>query len=261
MVATVPIKIWYQSFVDSTDQAPYFRALGKALEDASDPGVTFDLKGMVPPDRELNRLTELRCSAQVVRNAIAAQREGYDAFAIGHFQDGGLYEARAAVDIPVLALGETSMLHACTLGHAIGIITIHPVFIPILEELVTRYGLRERVVAVKAITSSPADLVSANEDSKAFDHFLHMFRTEVKPLVERGVEVIIPGGGLPAALLARAKDFTVGSGVIILDPLAVLAKTTELAVKLRRLNGTGVSRAGRFVKASEEAIREFLENR
>jgi len=254
------MKIWYQSFVDSSEQAPYFRTLGKALADASDPGVTFNLKGMNPPDRELNRLTEFRCSIQVVRNAIAAQREGYDAFAIGHFQDGGLYEARAAVDIPVLALGESSMLHACTLGHTIGLVTIHPIFIPILEELITRYGLRERVVAVKAITSSPADLVAANEDPKAFDHFLHMFRSEVQPLVERGVEVIIPGGGLPAALLARAKDFAVGDGVIILDPIAVLAKTTELAVKLRRLNGTGVSRAGTFAKASEKAIQEFLES-
>lgn len=258
--ANTPIKIWYQSFVDSAEQAPYFRTLQKALNDASDPGVTFDLKGMRPPDRELNRLTEFRCSVQVVRNAIAAQRDGYDAVAIGHFQDGGLYEARAAVDIPVLALGEASMLHACTLGHTIGVVTIHPVFIPILEEQIMRYGLRERVVAVKAITSSPADLVAANEDPKAFQCFLDMFTKEVQPLVERGAEVIVPGGGLPAALLARAKDFTVGSGVLILDPIAVLAKMAELAVKLRRLNGTGVSRAGTFAKASEKAMQEFLDS-
>jgi allantoin racemase len=91
------MKIWYQSFVDPTAQAAYFRALGNALTAAADPGVTFELHGIVPPDQELNRVTEFRCARQVVRNAITAEQTGYDAFAIGHFQDGGLYEARVAV--------------------------------------------------------------------------------------------------------------------------------------------------------------------
>jgi len=255
-----PIKIWYQSFADPSEQGPYFRELGKVLAAASDPGVTFELRGIVPPDRELSRLTELRCSVQVVRNAVTAQEEGYDAFVIGHFQDGGLYEARAAVDIPVLSLGETSMLYACTLGRAIGIVTIHPVFIPMLEEQILRYGLRERVIGVTAITSTPGDLVAANDDPSAFKRFLDQFCNEVKPLVDRGVEVIIPGGGLPAILLSRLKDYTVGNGVTVLEPIAVLAKMTELAVKLRRLNGTALSRAGTFAKASEKALREFLKS-
>jgi len=254
-----PIKIWYQSFVDPDQQAPYFRQLDKALMSHSDPGTTYHLKGISPPDRELNRVTEFRCAVHVVRNAVAAQRDGYDAFAIGHFQDGGLYEARAAVDIPVLSLGEASMLFACTLGQKIGIVTIHPVFIPMLEELVTRYGLKDRIVAVKAITSSPTDLVQANDDPAAFERFLGQFREQVQPLVDMGVEVIIPGGGLPAMLLARSKGFTVG-GAMVLNPIGVLAKMTEMAVKLFRLNGTCVSRAGTFVKASEKAIREFLES-
>jgi hypothetical protein len=35
---------------------------------------------------------------------------------------------------------------------------------------------------------------------------------------------------------------------------------TEMAVKLFRLNGTCVSRAGTFAKASEKALREFMES-
>lgn len=254
-----PMKIWYQSFVDPDQQAPYFRQLNKALVSLGDTGVTYHLKGLSPPDQELNRVTEFRCAVQVVRNAITAQRDGYDAFAIGHFQDGGLYEARAAVDIPVLSLGEASMLFACTLGQKIGIVTIHPVFIPMLEELVVRYGLKDRIVAVKAITSSPTDLVQANDDPAAFERFLDQFRKQVQPLVDMGVEVIIPGGGLPAMLLARLRGFAVG-GAVVLNPIGALAKMTEMAVKLCRLNGTGVSRAGTFAKASEKALQEFLES-
>lgn len=257
MVHDERMKIWYQSFVDAEHHGPYFSRLRDALAGLSDPDVAYHLAGISPPDQELNRLTEFRCAAQVVRNAIAAQQEGYDAFAIGHFQDGGLYEARAAVDIPVLSLGESSMLFACTLGHKVGIVTIHPLFIPMIEEQVVRYGLKERIVAVQAITSNPADLARTNDDAAAFDRFLDQFREQVQPLLDRGVEVIIAGGGLPAMLLSRLKGFTVGA-VPVVNPIGVLAKMTEMAVKLYRLNGTRVSRAGTFAKASDEALREFL---
>ena len=259
MTLNTGIKIWYQSFVDPSEQAPYFRELGKLLTAAADPNVTFDLKGIVPPDKELNRLTELRCSVQAVSNAVTAQREGYDAFVIGHFQDGGLYEARAAVDIPVLGLGESSMLYACTLGAKIGIVTIHPIFIPILEEQIHRYGLQDRIVAVRAITSSPEELVAANDNPNAYDHFISAFRDEVQPLLEQGVELIIAGGGLPAMLLSRMKGFTLGNGAAVMEPISVVAKLAEVAVKLRRLNGINLSRAGTFAKASEKAIQEFLD--
>ncbi|GKS58594.1 hypothetical protein YTPLAS18_21210 [Nitrospira sp.] len=254
------MRIWYQSFVDPAEQGPYFRELEKALATASDQGITFDLKGLSPPDRELSRLTELRCTVQVVRNALLAQEQGYDAFAIGHFQDGGLYEARAAVDIPVLSLGETSMLYACTLGHSIGVVTIHPVFIAMIQEQITRYGLHDRIVGVRAITSSPEQLVRANDDATAFKRFLVQFGEAAQPLIDQGVEIIIPGGGLPAMLLSRKKGYTLGNGIPVLEPIAVLAKMTAVAVQLRRLNGTGPNRVGTFAKASAQAVQEFLKS-
>jgi Asp/Glu/hydantoin racemase len=252
------MNIWYQSFVDPKQQAPYFRQLQRQLAAFSSPGVTFHLQGLTPPDRHLNRLTEFRCAVQVVRNAIRAEAQGYDAVAIGHFQDGGLYEARAAVDIPVLSLGEASMLFACTLGQKIGIVTIHPIFIPMIEEQVRRYGLRDRVVGVTAITSRPEDLVRAHDDTAAFDAFIAQFCEQVQPLLGLGAEVIIPGGGLPAMLLARLKGFTVGHAHI-LNPVGVLAKMTDMSVQLSRLHGTQISRASTFTKASKQAIKEFVE--
>jgi len=156
------MKIWYQSFVDPTAQVGYFRHLEEALQAMAGPsagtGVRYDVHGMAPPDLELHRITEFRCAAQVIRNAVSAERQGYDGFAIGHFQDGGLYEARAAVDIPVVGLGEASMLYACTLGRRIALVTINPVFIPFHEEQIVRYGLQQRIVEVKALTTDPVEL-------------------------------------------------------------------------------------------------------
>jgi Asp/Glu/hydantoin racemase len=252
-----PVKIWYQSFVDPGQQTAYFKDLGQALQGMSDPGVQFELHGIVPPDLELHRLTEFRCSRQVVRNAVTAQQQGYDAFAIGHFQDGGLYEARSAVDIPVLALGEASMLYACMLGRKIALVPINPVFIPILEEVVERYSLQSRVVAVKAISTDPALLVRAFTDPATYDRVVKQFQEQAQPLVDNGAEVIIPAGGLPALLFSRLKNFTVGKASV-LNCIASLAMMAQSAVKLHRFDGTAASRAATFQKPSPKALQEFL---
>ncbi|HEY7130172.1 MAG TPA: aspartate/glutamate racemase family protein [Nitrospira sp.] len=253
------VNIWYQSFVDPDQQAAYCKTLAHALNTMAGSGVNFDIHGIVPPDLELHRLTEFRCARQVIRHAVEAQRQGYDAFAIGHFQDGGLYEARATVDIPVLALGEAAMLFACTLGQKIGLVTINPVFIPMHEEQIQRYGLCRRIVAVKAIESDPALLVRAFTDKAAYETVLRQFRKQVEPLVNGGVEVIIPAGGLPSLLFSRIKNFTVGKA-LVLNCIAVLAKMTETAVALNRFNGTAPSRLSTFQKPSAKALREFLDS-
>ena len=253
------VKIWYQSFVDPRQQAAYCKTLLRALNGMAGDGVAFEVHGIVPPDLELHRLTEFRCARQVICHAVEAQRRGYDAFAIGHFQDGGLYEARATVDIPVLGLGEAAMLYACTLGQKIGLVTINPVFIPMHEEQVQRYGLSDRVIAVKAIETDHALLVRAFTEKKTFERVLQQFRKQVNPLVKSGVEVIIPAGGLPSLLFSRLKNFTIG-GAVVLNCIAVLAKMAETAVALHRFNGTVASRLSTFQKPSAKALREFLES-
>jgi len=253
------VKIWYQSFVDPDQQSAYCKTLGQALNRLAVKDVRFDVHGIVPPDLELHRLTEFRCARQVIRHAVEAQRQGYDAFAIGHFQDGGLYEARSTVDIPVLGLGESAMLYACTLGQKIGLVTINPVFIPMHEEQIQRYGLASRVVAVKAIETDPALLVRAFTDETIFRKVLREFRRQVEPLVKVGIEVIIPAGGLPSLLFSRLRNFTVGKA-LVLNCIAVLAKMTETAVALNRFNGTSPSRVATYQKPSAKALREFLDS-
>ena len=253
------VRIWYQSFVDPRRQAAYFKTLMQTLNGTGGKSVEFDVHGIVPADLELHRLTEFRCARQVVRHAVEAERQQYDAFVIGHFQDGGLYEARATVDIPVLGLGEAAMLYACTLGQKIGLVTINPVFIPMHEEQIQRYGLTSRIVAVKAIETDPAKLVRAFSDKRTFDTVLRQFRAQVEPLVTNGVEVVIPAGGLPSLLFSRIKHFRVGQAVV-LDCIAVLAKTAELAVALQRFNGTRTSRLATFQKPSAKALKEFLKH-
>jgi Asp/Glu/hydantoin racemase len=80
--------------------------LRRHLDAIVDEGTRVDIKGITPHDSYAHAIVEFRCAREVICNAVRAEREGYDAFVIGHFQDAGLYEARSVVDIPVLALGE-----------------------------------------------------------------------------------------------------------------------------------------------------------
>jgi allantoin racemase len=72
-----PARIWYQSFVHPTEQAPYIERLQAFLAKAAGPGVKFEVHGLDPPDRHFHPLTEFRCAAQTIRNALEAERGGY----------------------------------------------------------------------------------------------------------------------------------------------------------------------------------------
>ena len=85
-------------------------------------------------------------------------------------------------------------------------------------------------------------------------------RLASEPLIEAGVEMIIPASGLSMLLFSREQGFTIGDAPV-LNGITVVAKMAEVAVKLKRLDSTSVSRASWFSKASPDAVREFLQSR
>ncbi len=251
------MRIVWQSFIDPAQHTDYFDLLGEQLHRAAGPDTTFDVIGLNPPDTHLHRLTETRCAAQAIANAIEAERQDADAFVIGHFQDSGLHEARSAVNIPVLGLGETSMLHACTLGQLIGLVTINPIFIPWHREQITRYGLTTRVIGVTALTGlTVADYARACADDSAFAQVLGKFTQAAQPLLDAGAEVLIPAGGLPALVLSRNPGQTIDDAVI-LNGVPVLAKHAEAAVQLSKLGLPTASRRSTFALPSDPCREEF----
>jgi len=252
-----PARIWYQSFVDPLEQGPYIRRLQQRLDALAAPGVRYEVHGISPPDRHLSPLTELRCAVRTVRHALQAEAEGCDAFVIGHFQEPGLVECRAAVDIPVIGLGEATMLHACTLGRSFGLVTINPVFVPWHRDQIIRLGLQQRAVGVRALDTQVASYVRAFEERSAYDEIKATFAQQAQLLVDEGAEVVIPAGGLPMLLLADERGYTVG-GALVLNGIAVVAAMAEAALRLHRLTGAACSRHGSFARAPREAIAEFL---
>ncbi len=251
------MKLWYQSYVDYEHGAQYWDDLRKHLDAIVDAGTTVDIKGITPHDNYAHPIVEWRCAREVICNAVKAEREGYDAFIIGHFQDAGLYEARSVVDIPVIAMGEASMLYACQLGQRIGIVTINTRYIPWFHHQIGKYGLRERVTGVDAMQFEPGQILAAFGSQERLREVQQLFDEQARPLVERGIDVIIPGGGIPMLLFSQLDSHRV-EGAPVMNGIPIVVKMAETAVKLRRLSGLGVSRTSDFVKPPPEIIEEFM---
>jgi allantoin racemase len=252
-----PTRIMYQSFTDPAVHQPYLSRLSDYLAEIAAPGVTYVVRGISPADTQLGRLSELRCGVQSIVGIVEAEQEGFDAVLVGHFQDSCLYEARTAVDIPVIGHGEASMLQACMLGGRIGIISLDPLYLPWHDEQIRRYGLSDRVVDVRAMALSPDQAVAANDDPAAYaeirDTFLGIARTMV---ADSAVDVVMSAGGLFALLSAR-DDLRV-PGALVVNPTLLAVRQAEASVAIARATGCPVSRGGTFARATDQAVEELL---
>ena len=84
-----------------------------------------------------------------------------------------------------------------------------------------------------------------------------LFEEQEKPLVAQGVDVLIPGGGIPMLLFAGFQNHNVDAAPVI-NGIPIVVKIAELAVGLKRLTGQGVSRTGDYINTPDHVIEEFL---
>jgi Asp/Glu/hydantoin racemase len=251
------VKIFWQSFIDETASRPYMERLKAYLNSIAAPGTTVDVAGISPPDRDFGRLSEFRCAILAVDNGIAAEEKGYDAYVMGHFQDPGLYELRSAVSIPVIGVGEATLLAASQLGRRLGLVTLDPAFENWHREQADRYGLGGRVTHVTGMACRPEDFSACFAgDDEARRRMLADFTGCAKPLVETGADVIVPAGVLPGLLIGGEHGFKVGHAPVV-NCAAVGLKSAEMWIQLRQLNGLEPSRGPSFALAPERAREDF----
>jgi allantoin racemase len=246
------MKIWFQGATDRALMSPYIARVEAHFKAVLEAGTTFSFNTTTPPATTTHALTEYRVGQNFIKNAVKAEKEGYDVVAVTHFQDPGLSEAKSAVGIPVLGLGETTLHFSLTLGRKIGLVTINPAFIPWHEDQITKYGMQQRVVGVRAVDASVLDYIEAFASPKKLQELLPKWEKECRALLELGADVIVPAGGIPMMLFTGAID-----GAPIVNGMTVIAKAAEMAVKLKQ-HGIGVSRRSNFARPPQKALDEFL---
>jgi allantoin racemase len=146
-----------------------------------------------------------------------AEQERMDAVCVMTLDDGGAMALRSVLDLPVLAAGKTTSLHALTLGHRFAWVVEHPQQAVRLQSALRQWHLDAGCTSVRVARANTP----------------HALRAALVACVEQdGAAVVCLGSG---ALVAAAAEFAQVPGVPVLDPLAV---TTHMA---QVLLSTGLS--------------------
>lgn len=155
----------------------------------------------------------------------------YDGVLIACFGDPGLYAIKEKSQKPVIGIAEASLSFALLLGKKFSILVASNKAVPMMEDMVTQYGLKNRLASIETIGMKVLEL----EDSK---------KESVAKLVQAGEKAIKLGGEVLILGCAGMTDLK-GEvekelNVPIIDPVEIGYKMMEIML----LTGLNTSKKG-----------------
>jgi Asp/Glu/hydantoin racemase len=247
-------RILYLSLSNEKYSSNYFPFLRRYAGAVAAADTELELRGARVGRIDSYRFWESLDTVSILDSVLDAEKRGFDAVALGNILDPGLREARSMVDIPVLGLGESSMLAACMMGSRFSLVGVNPYFGGRFEENVAKYGLKERLATLEFLSLAPHELDACFSDESARKRAVEAFVNAARNTLDAGSEVVIPAGGRLTAFL-NAQGVREVDGAPVLDGTATLIAMTEAAVRVRAAAGTFVSRRRLYAKAPEAVIR------
>ena len=241
------MRIWYQSLVDGGRIPAYFDGLAERARRIARAGVEVRFAGMpegaygkhVPADVVIYPYLMSLQIQFILDNALQAEAEGYDVFAIGSVQDPALEEARSLLDIPVVGYGEAAMHFACTMGGRFVVVAFQAGFEQMMDLRVRRLGLAERALPTVLMNATFNDVGQALSTPA---QLVERFCESARGAIRQGAEAIIPGQLYLSEAIARAGVTRIDE-VPIMDALTCTLKMAEAMADLKSL-GISVTRRG-----------------
>ena len=262
------MRIWHQSFTDLTVMPLYRKTLtehaakvmgseASVLVHGLRPGTYAP--GCAPIDAIKHRYVAAALEMQVCDAAMVAQREGFDAVAIGCFFDPALRAARSLVNIPVLGLGETCALVACSLGRKFGLVTLCADQSADYSDLMHAYGLERRFAGAVALEPG-IDEFALEADEQLAQGIEARFDAACAQVIAQGADIIIPADGVLNEFLVRRGRLQAHGNVPVMDSLGVLFQHAAFFARIARTTGAGVSRSQMYLQPSlamVDHVRQF----
>lgn len=198
----------------------------RMLAPALSPGVELSVDCIKRGPDELDCHTdEAFAAAELVKEAVRAEREGYDAFVIYCFSDVALDAIRENVSIPVIGPGEVSLSAANMLCNRFTVITTESANISrTYRRLMKSCIAREKMARVRAL-DIPIDRLRA--DPGATEEYLR--KTCLEALEADGADGVILG----CLGMARfGKSLEADLKLKVLDPAFLSVAYAEMCVRL-----------------------------
>ncbi len=154
----------------------------------------------------------------------AAARDGANAIVIACFDDTGLSQARAIVDLPVLGIGQAAFHAAMMLGQHYSVVTTLSVSVPIIVENIRDYGVGSYCMNVRASDVPVLDLERPGSDARA-----RISAEIAEAIFEDGAGAIVLGC---AGMADLAADLSVEHGLPVIDGVAAACGFAQALVRL-----------------------------
>jgi Asp/Glu/hydantoin racemase len=214
--------------------------------------------------RGLNKLSEFAYSylhylndREVFEAVIQGEKDGFDAIIVYCFSDPALDEMKQAVQIPVIGLGQSSMILASLMGAKIGCVAMSPASVGRNEELARKYGFINKLIL--PIRHLPLSLDEQAKMIKNARAGIDAFKKVASEYILNGAEVLVAAcGALNLALRfcpgckEYKKGFTEFNGVPIVDSVAAAIKMAEMLIAIKRAGSAWISRKGIYSRPSKK---------
>lgn len=162
----------------------------------------------------------------IIKKALEAQEQGFDAVLITNTYDPGVEAARFVVRIPVVGAGGRASCHlASMLSDRIGIIVPFESHIANTSRLMQSYGL-------SGFISSFVAADPPIEKDAPLEEVLRCFEIAGKKCVNEGAQIILPLCGLFVPQTISAQALAERVGIQVIDTLAVGMGLTELLIRM-----------------------------
>lgn len=179
----------------------------------------------------------------IMKAAVKAQSDGYDAFVIGCCYDPALTQARELVNIPVVGPLEASIAMSRPFGHRYAIVTDHHKAVTEIADRVRVYGQEANCKAVTSVGWFIDDMI---KDYAAVAEDAYRVSTEV--MNATGAETIIIGCTIVSACyekLALEGDERLRT-LSVINPNLVAVKQAEVLADMAAQGQYRISRAGYY---------------
>jgi len=175
---------------------------------------------------------------RIIRTAVKAEKDGYDALVIGCFYDPGLREARELVKMPVVGVCEAS-LHVASMITAgkFSILVGRRKWIPKMSDNARNYGFESRIASWRVLGLTVPDMRDREKTQIAISR-------EASNAVEEDLaECVVLGC---TGMAGQAKKAQEELGVPVLDPVLMGLKVAELRAMLWERFGISHSKIGGY---------------
>ena len=201
---------------------------------------------------------------EVVKAALAAEKDGFDAVVVNCFDDPGVKQARAVVNIPVFGICEPSLHFVCQLGRSFAaLVPDLPGQVGCVNQQILNHGLMSRLLNNGVRKECKPYTESQPEAADNPGIMANRLATQAEKLVREGADVIlIACGGLAdnCAKVGLNHIIVDGRQVPVVLPLIVALKHTEMMLDIQNAYGIPVpSQAhdgARLSSADKERIQQ-----